>query len=105
MTAIVEGSVWEAVEVARQAGLDNLCAIVDINRLGQSDPTMLQHDMEAYRSRWAGFGWHAIVVDGHDIPALLAAFDEAARTGARQSSSPGLSEPWDFVRRKLSGLA
>jgi len=79
----VEGSVWEAVEVARQNNLGNLCAIVDINRLGQSDPTMLQHDMEAYRSRWAGFGWHAIIVDGHDIPALLAAFEEAARTAAK----------------------
>jgi transketolase len=76
----VEGSVWESVELGRQFALDNLCAIVDVNRLGQSDPTMLQHDMEAYRARWAGFGWHAIVVDGHDIPALLAAFDEAART-------------------------
>ncbi|MGH7148387.1 MAG: transketolase, partial [Nitrospiraceae bacterium] len=76
----VEGSVWEAVELARHYGLDNLCAIVDINRLGQSDPTMLQHDMEGHRARWAGFGWHAIVVDGHDPAALLAAFDEAART-------------------------
>lgn len=79
----VEGSVWEAAEVGRQYGLDNLCAIVDINRLGQSDPTMLQHDMEAYRSRWAGFGWHAIVIDGHDLAAVLAAFDEAARTKGR----------------------
>lgn len=78
-----EGSVWEAAEVARHAALDNLCAIVDVNRLGQSDPTMLQHDMEAYRAQWAGFGWHAIVVDGHDIGALLAAFDEAARTKGR----------------------
>lgn len=76
----VEGSVWEAAEVARHHGLDNLCAIIDVNRLGQSDPTMLQHDMDGYRARWAGFGWHAIVVDGHDIAALLAAFDEAART-------------------------
>jgi len=79
----VEGSVWEAAEIARQYGLDNLCAIVDVNRLGQSDPTMLQHDMEAYRSRWAGFGWHAIVVDGHDMAAILQAFDEAARTKGR----------------------
>ncbi len=78
-----EGSVWEAAEVARHAALDNLCAIVDVNRLGQSDPTMLQHDMEAYRARWAGFGWHAIVVDGHDVGALLAAFDEAAHTKGR----------------------
>lgn len=74
----VEGSVWEAAEIGRQYGLDNLCAIVDVNRLGQSDPTMLQHDMEAYRSRWAGFGWHAIVIDGHDLTAILKAFDEAA---------------------------
>ena len=74
----VEGSVWEAVEAARHHQLDNLCAIVDVNRLGQSDPTMLQHDMEAYRSRWSGFGWHAIIVDGHDISALLEAFDEAS---------------------------
>jgi transketolase len=76
----VEGSVWEAAEVARHHGLDNLCAIVDVNRLGQSDPTMLQHDMESYRSRWAGFGWQALVVDGHDLSALLAAFDTAAGT-------------------------
>ena len=79
----VEGSVWEAVELARQQQLDNLCAIVDINRLGQSDPTMLQHDMEAYRARWAGFGWHAIVVDGHDIDALLKAFADASSTKGR----------------------
>jgi len=76
----VEGSVWEAAEISRHQGLDNLCAIVDVNRLGQSDPTMLQHNMEAYRSRWAGFGWHALIVDGHDFPALLAAFAEAAAT-------------------------
>ncbi|HEU4501118.1 MAG TPA: transketolase [Nitrospira sp.] len=76
----VEGSVWEAVEVARQQQLDNLCAIVDVNRLGQSDPTMLQHDMESYRARWSGFGWHAVIVDGHDLPAILGAFEEAART-------------------------
>lgn len=79
----VEGSVWEAAELARHHALDNLCAIVDVNRLGQSDPTILQHDMEAYRARWSGFGWHALVVDGHDLSALLAAFDEAARTKGR----------------------
>jgi transketolase len=76
----VEGSVWEAAEVARHHQLDNLCAIIDVNRLGQSDPTMLQHDMEGYRARWAGFGWHALIVDGHDLSALLGAFTDAART-------------------------
>lgn len=76
----VEGSVWESVELARQFKLDNLCAIVDINRLGQSDPTMLQHDMKAYKSRWTGFGWNALVVDGHNHKALLAAFANASKT-------------------------
>lgn len=79
----VEGAVWEAVELARQFKLDNLCAVVDVNRLGQSDPTMLQHDMKAYRSRWAGFGWNAIIVDGHDHAALLKAFAKAAATKGR----------------------
>ena len=46
---------------------------------------MLQHDMEAYRARWSGFGWHAIVDDGHDISKLLAAFQEAAFTKGRPS--------------------
>jgi transketolase len=79
----VEGSVWEAVELARHFKLDNLCAIVDVNRLGQSDPTMLQHDMQAYKSRWAGFGWNAIVVDGHSHAAILKAFADAAGTKGR----------------------
>ncbi len=76
----VEGSVWEAAEIGRHEALDNVCAIIDVNRLGQSDPTILQHDMDAYRSRWTGFGWHAMVVDGHDPEALLAAFDQASAT-------------------------
>src|SRR5262245_32517077 len=78
-----EGSVWEAIESARFHGLDNLCAIVDVNRLGQSDPTMLQHDMEAYRARWGGFGWHALIIDGHDIAQIASAFHEAAGTKGR----------------------
>ena len=76
----VEGSVWEAAEIAQHKQLDNLCAIVDINRLGQSDPTLLEHDINAYQARWKGFGWHTIPVDGHDHTALLEAFHEATNT-------------------------
>ena len=78
-----EGSVWEAAEVAAFYGVDNLCAIVDVNRLGQSQPTMWQHDMETHRGRWAGFGWNALVVDGHDIAALRAAFTQARQCQGR----------------------
>lgn len=72
-----EGSVWEAANFASFYHLDNLVAIVDVNRLGQSDPTLLQHDMETYKARWSAFGWNACVVDGHDIEALCRHFFEA----------------------------
>lgn len=78
-----EGSVWEAAEFSRQHELNNLCAIVDVNRLGQSGPTRFQHDMDSYRVRWEAFGWHVIVVDGHDIASLLDAFDEASSISGR----------------------
>ena len=78
-----EGSVWEAAELAAHYGVDNVCAIIDVNRLGQSGPTMLQHRMDMYRARWEAFGWRAIVVDGHDLAALLNAFAEAKTTKGR----------------------
>src|SRR3954470_15301499 len=67
-----EGSVWEAADVASLDGLDNLCGITDVNRLGQSRPTMWQHDLEQFARRWRAFGWHAIVIDGHDMGAIPA---------------------------------
>eukprot|EP00094_Tigriopus_californicus_P011598 TCALIF_11203-PA protein Name:"Similar to Tktl2 Transketolase-like protein 2 (Mus musculus)" AED:0.15 eAED:0.16 QI:0/0/0/0.88/0.75/0.88/9/0/585 len=76
----MEGNVWEAMTFAGFYKLDNLCAIIDVNRLGQSDPTPLQHDMEQYKNRVESFGFHGIVVDGHDINELVKAFDEAANT-------------------------
>ena len=78
-----EGSVWEAAEVAAHHGLDNLCAVTDVNALGQSQPTQWQHDMEQYAARWRAFGWEALVVDGHDLNALLDAFEKAKRTSGR----------------------
>ena len=55
--------------------MDNLCAIIDVNRLGQSDPAPLQHDMEAYRVRMESFVFNAIVIDGHDIGEIVKAFN------------------------------
>lgn len=78
-----EGSVWEAAELASFHGVDNLCAIVDVNRLGQSQPTMLQHHLETYQARWAAFGWNALSVDGHDLGQLLDAFAQARATRGR----------------------
>ena len=78
-----EGSVWEAASVAAFERLDSLCAITDVNALGQSQPTQWQHDMSAYTSRWSAFGWHTIVIDGHDLPAVLDALEQARRTRGR----------------------
>ena len=75
-----EGSVWEAAEVAAQDGLDNLCCITDVNGLGQSRPTMWQHDLEQFARRWRAFGWHAIVVNGHNLNQVLDALAEAKAT-------------------------
>ncbi|XP_043934089.1 transketolase [Protopterus annectens] len=71
---VSEGSVWEAMAFASYYKLDNLVAILDINRLGQSEPTPLQHKMEVYKSRCEAFGWNAIVVDGHSVEELCKAF-------------------------------
>jgi transketolase len=80
---MAEGSMWEAFEHAAFSGLDNLTAIIDVNRLGQTRETMLGWDLDRYRARAEAFGWHAIVIDGHDVDAIKAAYDEAAATTGR----------------------
>lgn len=78
-----EGSVWEAVELGAHYKLDNLCAIVDVNRLGQRGETMLGTDVKTYKKRFESFGWNALIVDGHDVEALQKAF-----TSARTARTP-----------------
>lgn len=75
-----EGSVWESLHFAGYYKLDNMCVIFDVNRLGQSEATSLQHNMETYRKRLEAFGFNAIVVDGHDVEELCRAFFEAQQT-------------------------
>ena len=80
-----EGSIWEGVDLAGHEGLENVTAILDINRLGQRGPTELEWDTEAYAERVRAFGWDAIVIDGHDLAQIddaLARAREAARPTA-----------------------
>jgi len=72
-----EGSVWEAAALAAHSNLDNLITLVDVNRLGQSQATMYGHDVESYRQRFASFGWHTQVIDGHSVEETLAALESA----------------------------
>jgi transketolase len=89
-----EGAVWEAAQFASFNRLDNLCAVIDVNRLGQSGPTMYEHDTSVYESRLRSFGWEATIVDGHDAAALEAAFERARATSGR---------PFAIVARTLKG--
>ena len=76
-----EGSVWEAANAAALLGLRNLCAVVDVNGLGQSDRTMHGHDLAAYARKFRAFGWDAISIDGHDIGKILEALSRAGKKG------------------------
>ncbi len=76
-----EGAVWEAAAAASQFNLGNLCALVDINRLGQSDATMHQHDIKAFVRKFKAFGWNTISVNGHNVGEILDALDKARQSG------------------------
>ena len=77
---LAEGSVWEGAMAGGHYKLDNLCAVIDRNRLQISGSTedVMAHDSQ--EERWASFGWHVISVPGNDIPSLQAAFNEARAT-------------------------
>jgi transketolase len=77
---MAEGSVWEAMEEASFHEVDNLVAILDLNRLGQRGPTMHGWRADVFAQRAMAFGWHALEIDGHDVVAIDAAFTEAAAT-------------------------
>jgi transketolase len=98
---IAEGSVWEAFEHAAYYELDNLIAIIDVNRLGQRGETMHGWDLDSYANRARAFGWHAIEIDGHDVDAIDAAYEEALGAGkpavvvARTIKGKGVKEVED----------
>src|SRR5262245_15284997 len=76
---MAEGSVWEAAQMAAHERLDHLIALIDVNGLGQSGPTMFGGDAAAYQRRLTAFGWRAIVVDGHDMRQVVDALQRARR--------------------------
>jgi transketolase len=80
---MAEGSMWEAFEAAGFHGLDNLVAIIDVNRLGQTGETMHGWDLDAYANRARAFGWEAIEIDGHDVEQIDAALGQASNGGGR----------------------
>lgn len=68
---LAEGAVWEAANLAGFYKMSNLVAIVDANRLGQSQATMFGHDISVYAKRFDAFGWRVETIDGHDIEEII----------------------------------
>ncbi len=91
---MAEGSIWEAFEHAAHYALDNLVAIVDVNRLGQRGETMVGRRTAILAERARAFGWHAVEIDGHDVEEIDRAYAEAqAQTG----------QPTAILARTLKG--
>ena len=88
-----EGSVWEAANTASQLKLNNLCAIVDVNRLGQSEATMHGHDLDAYQKKFKAFGWEALKINGNKVSDILSALEKARQT----------NKPTAILARTLKG--
>ena len=83
---MAEGSMWEAFQHAGWEGLDNIVAIIDVNRLGQTRETMLGWDVDGYVRRIEAFGWNAIAIDGHDVEAIEQAYTEAESTTGKPTA-------------------
>jgi transketolase len=76
---MTEGSQWESIQIAAHYKLNNLIGVLDVNRLGQRGETLYGWDLEAYEKRVSSFGWKTIVLDGHSISEVIAAYEEALR--------------------------
>ncbi|MFH1802131.1 MAG: transketolase [archaeon] len=78
---MAEGSIYEALQLAPYYNLENLCVVIDANRLGQRGETMVGHDLKRFAEGIRSFKWHAITVDGHNVGELIKAFEEARESG------------------------
>ena len=82
---IQEGQVWEAAMSAAAYGLDNVCAILDYNKIQLDGPVNEVLSIGDVRAKWEAFGWNAIEINGHDIAAIDAAFESAMRFKGKPS--------------------
>lgn len=108
---LAEGSMWEAFEHAGHAGLDNMVAVVDVNRLGQRGPTMHEWDTSSLAARAAACGWDVQEIDGHDLEAIDAAYaraldaDRPAAIFARTKKGSGVAAVEDQPNQHGKPLA
>lgn len=99
---MAEGSVWEAANLASYYKLGHLCAIVDVNRLGQTQETMFGWDTEKYEDRLKAFGWETVVIDGHDYEEIIQAFKNH-ESGILSQESRGEGKPFAIIAKTKKG--
>jgi len=90
---MTEGSIYEALQLASYYKLNNLCAIIDVNRLGQRGETMVGHNVSTYKKRFSSFGWETAVIDGHNPNQIINALDSARKS----------KKPFVIIAKTLKG--
>ncbi len=80
-----EGEVWEAAMCASHHRLDNLCVLIDYNKLQSDDKNANIMALEPLAAKWRAFEWAVAEIDGHDIPTILSTLSRAAATHGRPS--------------------
>ncbi|MDR3646495.1 MAG: transketolase [Candidatus Babeliales bacterium] len=78
-----EGQIWEAAQIASYYKLDNLVAILDVNRLGQTGETMQGWDVQNYQAKFKAFGWDTIIINGHDMCEIVNALDQVRKLSGK----------------------
>jgi len=96
---MAEGSVYEAMQFASFYNLNNLTAIIDVNRLGQRGETMVGHNLSVYKRRFESFGWNAEAIDGHNMREILSALRKV-----RKSNKPSVIIAKTFKGKGVSFL-
>jgi len=81
-----EGSIWEAAMMASSQGAANLCAIVDFNKWQATGRSQEILSLDPLVDKWRAFGWNAVEVDGHDLPALLEALNRFPAENGRPTA-------------------
>jgi len=89
-----EGSVWEAAQLASYYKLDNLVAVLDVNRLGQRGPTMYGYNLQTYQKKLSAFGWATVVINGHSWPDIMRGF---------KSSKKNQGRPFAIIAKTIKG--
>jgi transketolase len=92
---LAEGQVWEAANFSSYHKLDNLIAILDINRYAQSGETMFAHQIDQYVNRFAAFGFQVMAIDGHNLDEIDKALDAAVKNNS--------GKPFAIVAKTFKG--